>query len=546
MQKKKSISLVLVTLLLFSLFSGMGINKVDAAEIYDGVWEYSVINENEVEITAYNGSNTVVEIPETIGGKSVTSIGESAFADCMNLSNVLIPDSVTSIGNYAFYDCCNSLTNITIPNNVTYIGDYAFAECYHLTSITIPADVMSIGEGAFSGCIGLTTLKVDSSNQYYDSRDNCNAIIETSSNKIIAGCKNTVIPSSVTSIGDCAFYRCEGLTDITIPTSVTSIGFNAFMGSGLTRITIPSSVNKIVEGAFSSCSGLTSITVDSGNNIFDSRDNCNAIIETSSNKIIAGCNNTVIPANIAIIGEAAFEGYSEITSITIPTTVTSIEGFAFHRCTALTSIIIPNSVTSIMSAAFSECRGLTSITIQDGVKNIEDIYVFWGCENLKALYTKKGSYAEEWFKKNLPNVEIKYIGEQPPSQPTETPIESPAVQPTVQPAAQPTQAPAVTPVATVKEEAPAKVASNSIKNTKGKKLTAKWKKVSGAKGYEVQYSTNKKFKKAKTKTTKKTSLTIKNLKKKTYYVRIRAYTLDASGKKISGGWSTVKEVKIKK
>ena len=445
MQKKKSISLVLVTLLLFSLFSGMGINKVDAAEIYDGVWEYSVINENEVEITAYNGSNTVVEIPETIGGKSVTSIGESAFADCMNLSNVLIPDSVTSIGNYAFYDCCNSLTNITIPNNVTYIGDYAFAECYHLTSITIPADVMSIGEGAFSGCIGLTTLKVDNSNQYYDSRDNCNAIIET-----------------------------------------------------------------------------------------------------SSNKIIAGCNNTVIPANIAIIGEAAFEGYSEITSITIPTTVTSIEGFAFHRCTALTSIIIPNSVTSIMSAAFSECRGLTSITIQDGVKNIEDIYVFGGCENLKALYTKKGSYAEEWFKKNLPDVEIKYIGEQPPSQPTETPIESPAVQPTVQPAAQPTQAPAVTPVATVKEEAPAKVASNSIKNTKGKKLTAKWKKVSGAKGYEVQYSTNKKFKKAKTKTTKKTSLTIKNLKKKTYYVRIRAYTLDASGKKISGGWSTVKEVKIKK
>ena len=153
------------------------------------------------------------------------------------------------------------MTSVTIPNSVTSIGDSAFTGCSGLTSVTIGNSVTSIGDYAFSGCIGLTSIVVESGNTVYDSRNNCNAIIETSTNTLITGCKNTVIPNGVTSIGDLAFSGCIGLTSITIPSSVTSIGRYAFEGcSGLTSISIPSSVTSIGNYAFSDCSGLTSVT----------------------------------------------------------------------------------------------------------------------------------------------------------------------------------------------------------------------------------------------------------------------------------------------
>ena len=117
---------------------------------------------------------------------------------------------------------------IIIPDSVTSIGDNAFAWCTGLTSVTIPNSVTSIGDEAFSGCSGLTSLKVEDGNPKYDSRNNCNAIIESSTNTLIAGCKTTTIPSSVTSIGEKAFAHCTDLTSITIPNSVTSIGNGAF------------------------------------------------------------------------------------------------------------------------------------------------------------------------------------------------------------------------------------------------------------------------------------------------------------------------------
>ena len=135
--------------------------------------------------------------------------------------------SVTGIGRDAFR-YCTGLTSITIPNSVTYIFDGAFFGCTGLTSITIPNSVTFTSNWVFSQCSGLESITVESGNFNYDSRKNCNAIIQTNKDILIAGCKNTVIPNSVTSIGNVAFEGCTGLTSVTIPNSVTRIGSSAF------------------------------------------------------------------------------------------------------------------------------------------------------------------------------------------------------------------------------------------------------------------------------------------------------------------------------
>ena len=177
------------------------------------------------------------QVTQYIIGDNVKGIGDYAFFFCYGLTSITIPNSVTSIGSETFYGC-SSLTSVTIPNSVTSIGERAFDGCYGLTSITIPNSVTSIGYAAFAGCYGLTSIVVENGNAKYDSRDNCNAIIETATNTLVAGCKTTTIPNSVTSIEAYAFYRCSGLPSITIPNSVTSIGDYAFYSCyGLKSVT---------------------------------------------------------------------------------------------------------------------------------------------------------------------------------------------------------------------------------------------------------------------------------------------------------------------
>ena len=283
---------------------------------------------------------------------------------------------------------------IVIPSQVSYLSDLysvtsigknAFYDCTGLTSVTIPNSVTSIEAGAFRNCSGLTSIVVESGNTKYDSRNDCNALIETGSNTLITGCNNSTIPNSVTSIGNFAFWNCSGLTSITIPNSVTSIGYSAFSGcSGLTSITIPNSVISIGYSAFYGCSGLSSITVSSDNSVYDSRNNCNALIETDTNTLITGCNNTTIPNSVTSIGYGAFYGCSGLTSLTIPNSVTSIGGYAFYRCSGLTSINIPNNVKSIDEGTFESCSGLTSLDIPNSVTSINN-YAFSGCRGLKSL-----------------------------------------------------------------------------------------------------------------------------------------------------------------
>ena len=263
-----------------------------------------------------------ISIPKTVEidgyTYSVTRIGTNAFYGCRSLTSVTIPNSVTNIGDCAFY-VCSGLTSMTIPNSVTTIGDFAFCYCSGLTSVTIPKSVTSIGIAVFVSC-SLTSIIVESGNTTYNSRNKCNAIIETKTNKLIAGCKNTIIPNSVTSIEWGAFNNCIGLTSVTIPNSVTSIGDHAFeQCTDLNSVTIGNSVTSIGDAAFASCKGLTSVSI--GN-------------------------------SVTSIGDAAFTSCKGLTSVTIGNSVTSIGDGAFQSCSSLTTVTIGSSVTSIGKCAF--------------------------------------------------------------------------------------------------------------------------------------------------------------------------------------------------
>ena len=175
-----------------------------------------------------------------------------------------------------------------------------------MTKLTLPNSVKSIGDGAFADCSGLEKITVESGNSRYDSRDNCNSIIDKKTNTLIAGCKNSVIPNSVARIDGLAFCGCSGLTELTLPNSVKSIGRYAFQGcSGLTELTLPNSVKSIGDRAFAYCSGLTELT---------------------------------LPNSVTSIGNCAFGGCSGLTELTLPNSITSIGDYAFAYCSDLSKI----------------------------------------------------------------------------------------------------------------------------------------------------------------------------------------------------------------
>ncbi len=227
----KKLLLLLLTLLLLPM-------AVSAEDVeIDGIY-YRIDDEQAIVISHPDKYSGYIVIPSTVNywdDFPVTGISEAAFLGCSDLQSVTIPNSVTSIGFWAFKDC-SSLTSITIPSSVTSIGWGVFSGCSSLTSITIPSSVTSIGWGITSGCSSLTSIVVEEGNPQYDSRDNCNAIIDKDENKLIAGCKTTVIPSDVTIIGE-----------------------NAFWGMPLTSIVIPGSVTTLEDMALSGCSALTDV-----------------------------------------------------------------------------------------------------------------------------------------------------------------------------------------------------------------------------------------------------------------------------------------------
>ncbi|MBO5124726.1 MAG: leucine-rich repeat protein [Spirochaetaceae bacterium] len=317
---------------------------------------------------AFSGCSglTSISIPS-----SVTSIGERAFRECSGLTSISIPEGVTSIGERAFNGCsnlatvtfgegsllttigisafsgCSGLTSISIPSSVEIIGAGAFQGCSGLTSISIPEGVTTIGARAFGGCSSLN-ISVNENNTKYSSVNGM--LLDKEKTTLIAypSAKETVtnVPTSVTTIGNDAFYGCKSLTSISIPSSVTSIG----------------------EAAFSGCSSLTSITIPS--------------------------------EGVKSIGNGAFDGCKSLTSISIPSSVTSIGETAFFGCSSLTSITIPSEgIKSIGNAAFSGCSGLTTVTMKATTPPELGGSVFNGTAGNLQILVPSGfvdTYKEKW------------------------------------------------------------------------------------------------------------------------------------------------------
>ena len=194
-----------------------------------------------------------------------------------------------------------------------------------------------------------------------------------------------IIPEGTTEISNYAFDDCHTLVSIVIPESVTEIGYAAFFRcTSLKSITIPESVTKIDEAAFVGCSSLENIVVAEGNPVYDSREGCNAIVESKTNILRYGCKSTIIPESVTEIGRHAFCGCTSLESVTLPKTIQEIGDFAFCDCRLLENITIPDSVTKIGNSAFKGCRSLKSITIPESVTEIETL-AFLGCNSLKCV-----------------------------------------------------------------------------------------------------------------------------------------------------------------
>lgn len=384
---------ILVALLALSVNTALAYDFIQ-----DGIY-YNIVS-NGVEVTYdvagdYNSYSGDVAIPA-----SVTYLGTTY--------------DVVGIAARAFYGSVG-LKQITIPNSVQYIGTSAFEGCAWLESVSIPASVNNIMSRAFANCMNLQNMTVSTSNTTYDSRNSCKGIVEKATNTLIAGCQKTIIPSSVTAVGEYAFYgdvkrtyitipnqvtvinpyafqdcvslnrftlgsslqkisdyafcgdqklaqaqfpnslthidyyafnKCYGLATVTFGTALDTIGYGAFNEcESLTSLTIPASVTDIGLNAFSYCSALASIKVENGNSVYDSRNNCNAIITKANNILIAGCKNTVIPGTVNAIGDYAFAGATNLTSITIPPSVKKFYNYSFADCKNLTNVY--NKITNL-------------------------------------------------------------------------------------------------------------------------------------------------------------------------------------------------------
>ena len=457
-----------MTLLVAMLTAGMAVAY--DFEV-DGIYYFTAGNMAVVTYgDGYNSYHGYVTIPANVTHDGTTyqvmAIGSHAFDDCSDLTGVDIPATVTTIGQNAFYRC-TALTSVTIPNSVTSIDNYAFGFCTALSSVSMGSSVTSIGESAFTHCESLTgiviprsvktivgnplfrctslsLLEVESGNTAYDSRNHCNAIIETETGTLLAGCRTTVVPEGVDTIADHSFSFQTGLTHIDLPNSLREIGKYAFQGcSGLQSVTFGSGVESINYYAFAGCTSLQEVDFPDalktlGNNAFegcsaltrvstgdgltsignDAFSSCAALDSVAFGKSIqiihnnafmssASLRSAILPDGLTTIGwfafagsgishlylgknlsggigEHAFEWCTNLTSVTVPEGVVNLNIDMFSHCSSLAHVSLPSTLKTIGSRAFSQCEALKEITIPDGVTTIYN-RAFFRCTGLTTI-----------------------------------------------------------------------------------------------------------------------------------------------------------------
>lgn len=409
---------------LLMLVGWMLYSQTYAAQTFEkGILKFTVLEQSREESQA----DSVVKVSSI---DRLTALSASLFGKVLTIPGYVEHNGckyqVRKVDDEAFSHC-DYIEDIIIEEGVEEIGEAAFSHCFGLKSLSLPSTVNHIDLSSFTMCANLEVITVAKENKFFDSRENCNAIINSKDNELFLGCKTTVIPNSVTSIGEiafsgcvyltniiipegvekigaCAFFDCVSLKRIDFPSTLTSLGKGTFSGcSALKSIDIPENVNKIEGHLFNGCLSLTTIRVDKKNQVYDSRQGCNAIIETTNNRLISACSTTRVPKGVEEIGELAFRGVV-LTQIEIPESVNRIHERAFNGSEILSAKIgknnsvyympdgsntliekatkrlavafhnptITDDVEIIGKYAFSHCRLPRIMVIPEGVKEIEE------------------------------------------------------------------------------------------------------------------------------------------------------------------------------
>ena len=400
--------------------------------------EYTISdNANSYIVTgigSFKGSR--LTIPEKYNDLPVMSIGDFAFSDCTELTNITIPCSIQTIGNWAFSGCSNVQTVLFEKNSQCLsIGDCAFMDCARIVTITIPHSMTNIGRRAFSGCYKLIEVVnhspsitiesynvgeyakhiiTDAKDKYLATDDNGYIFYDDGNNVYLMGCTGNstelFLPEKSPNgkayeIYPYAFYNHTWLTSVMIPDGVTDVGYQAFYSCTVLKYTVygnsyylgnrnnpylvlMSAINKesssvqihdktkiLHHFAFENCIGLTTITIPSG-------------VQTIGKSTFYGCSNLQAVtfaehSQCSSIGDSAFSDCARLAIINIPNSITNIDDYTFSGC-GFISITIPNSITSIGNAAFNWCQELTNITIPSSIQNIGDRSLM-NCFNLQTV-----------------------------------------------------------------------------------------------------------------------------------------------------------------
>ena len=364
----KPLSLTLVIVLLFALlsvptFAARPYPSRPVDSVYNGILTYRVSQGNGITITKCDVSASgVVEIPTYIDNVPVVSIADYSFQHCTKITGVVIPETVTGIGYSAFYGCI-ALESIDIPISVTKIEYGAFYNCKALKSATI-ADLTQ-------------WCAVEKDGEYANPAHITGTLLLNGK-----PLTDVVIPDGVTAIEDYTFYGCKTISSIQIPDSVTTIGECALYGcEKLDKMTVSAAVSEIGDGAFSACDNVSVIDISDNNTNYKNIEGC--LVEIGSKTLIKGFNNGKIPTDGSVtrLGEYAFSGCEELTSIAVPDCIEIIGSSAFSNCEKLQSITLPKTLTVIRSSLFSGCTELSSITLPETVETI-GVSAFRGCTKL--------------------------------------------------------------------------------------------------------------------------------------------------------------------